>query len=127
MLTQSNNIFEVLDFVLNKTNTDIGNFKNYYIINRWLSMSDFNAAKIVNATGNRWLLKNSSINILKFYRSILPKTNKKIKYIKKTSKVKNKEGEEEYDFSTLSKNLELSLREIEMYENTIEFLDKNNN
>lgn len=119
-----NKIFDVLDFVLKKSNVNIDNFKNYYIVNRWLSMSDFSVAKIVNATFNRWLLKNSSINILKFYRSFLPTTNKKIKYIKKISKIKNKEDE---DFSILSKNLEISIREVELYENTIEFLTKNNN
>jgi hypothetical protein len=121
-----NKIFDVIDFVLKKTNVDVSlfDFKTNYVLNRWLSMSDQNIAKIVNATTNRWLLKNNSINILKFYRSFLPKINKRIKYIKKTSKLKNSDQK---DFVTLARNFELSTREIEMYENTIDFLNQTHN
>jgi hypothetical protein len=121
-----NKIFDVIDFVLKKTNVDISSFefKNYYVLNRWLSMSDQSMAKIVNATTNRWILKNNTINILKFYRYFLPKTSKRIKYIKKTSKLKN---EDQKDFVTLARNFELSTREIEMYENTIDFLNQTSN
>jgi hypothetical protein len=121
-----NKIFDVIDFVLKKTNVDISSFefKNYYVLNRWLSMSDQSMAKIVNATTNRWMLKNNTINILKFYRYFLPKTSKRIKYIKKTSKLKN---EDQKDFVTLARNFELSTREIEMYENTIDFLNQTSN
>ena len=83
-----------------------------------------NIAKIINSTSNRWILKNNYINFLKFYRSFLPKINKKIKYIKKPAKIKT---EESTDIFKLAKNFELSSREIEMYENTIDFLNQNSN
>lgn len=125
MQTQ-NNLFDILDFVLKKTDIDIDLHENnnIFILNRWLSMSDQNIAKIINSTSNRWLLKNNHTNFLKFYRSFLPKINKKIKYIKKPLKNKN---EEQTDILKLAKNFELSSREIEMYENTIDFLNQNSN
>jgi hypothetical protein len=121
-----NKLFDIIDYVLKKTNYDIALHENsnIFILNRWLSMSDVNIAKIINSTSNRWFLKNSHINFLKFYRSFLPKINKKIKYIKKPLKIKT---EETTDILKLARNFELSSREIEMYENTIDFLNQNSN
>lgn len=65
-----NNIFSIIDFTLKKTKIDISeiNINNFYLINRWLSMSDPNIAVIVNTITNRWCLNNKNIDILKFYR-----------------------------------------------------------
>jgi hypothetical protein len=117
----TNNIFEYIDFVLKKTkfNGSDVSFKNFYIFNRWLSMSNNDITKIVNATTNRWLLKNSNVDVLKFYRVILPKMNKKIFYIKKENKIKDTDPK---DISTIANNYELSTREIQMYEETLDFL-----
>jgi hypothetical protein len=124
-----NNLFDIIDFCLKKKNLDIEthNFKANYILNRWLSMSDKNIAKIVNSTVNKWLFKNNSINVLKFYRMILPKIDRDIRYIKKATNIKNNQEDHENDISTLAVNLELSTREIEMYEDTIDFLNQNRN
>lgn len=121
-----NKLFDSIDFVLKKTDIDINSIecKNYYILNRWLSMSDQNIAKIINSTTNRWLMKNNFSKVLKFYRSVLPTFNKKIKYLKKNTKTKSND---QNDISTIAKNFQLSIREIEMYENTIDFLRANSN
>ena len=110
----TNNIFEYIDFVLKKTkfNGSDVSFKNFYIFNRWLSMSN-------NDITNRWLLKNSNVDVLKIYRVILPKMNKKIFYIKKENKIKDTDPK---DISTIANNYELSTREIQMYEETLDFL-----
>lgn len=122
----NNNIFQCIDFVLKKTKVDLSdiNFKNFYIFNRWLSMSNNDICKIINATTNRWLFKNSTVDILKFYRILLPKINKNISYIKKENKVKDIDQK---DIVTIANNYELSTREIEMYEETIDFLTTNIN
>lgn len=124
-----NNLFDIIDFCLKKKNIDIEthNFKSNYILNRWLSMSDKNIAKIVNSTANKWLFKNNSINVLKFYRMILPKMDRDIRYIKKSTNIKNIQEDHENDISTLAVNLELSTREVEMYEDTLDFLNQNHN
>lgn len=87
-------------------------------------MSNPDICKIINATTNRWLIKNTSIDVLKFYRVLLPKTNRNINYIKKESKVKETEPK---DISMIANNCELSTREIELYEETIDFLTSNIN
>lgn len=119
-------IFEVIDFVLKKKkiNSEEFSFKNYYILNRWLSMSDPSICFIINSITNRWVLKNQTINLLKFYRIFLPKNTKNIKYIKKISKNKEKENE---DYQKIASNYELSIKEIENYEDMLDFLTKKNN
>jgi hypothetical protein len=118
------NIYKLIDFCLKKKDIDISeiNIKNYYLFNRWLSMTDNNICIIINSLANRWLLKNNNINILNFYRIFLPKNNKKFQYIKK----KNKE-QKNVDVYKLANNLELSTREVEQYEEMIDFLGKKNN
>lgn len=121
-----NNIFDIIDFVLKKKNIDVEkhSIKNFYIINRWLSMSDPSICFIINSITNRWILKNQNINLLKFYRTFLPKTVKNIKYIKKNNKNKDKENQ---DYQKIASNYELSIKEIESYEDMLDFLNKKNN
>lgn len=118
------NIYKFIDFCLKKKNIDISELKinNYYLFNRWLSMCDIDICIILNSLSNRWLFKNNNIDILKFYRIFLPKNDKKIQYIKK----KNKE-QKQLDFLKLANNLEISTRELESYEEMIDFLSKKNN
>jgi hypothetical protein len=87
-------------------------------------MSDPSICFIINSITNRWILKNQNINLLKFYRIFLPKNIKNIKYIKKNSKNKEKENE---DYQKIASNYELSIKEIENYEDMLDFLAKKNN
>jgi hypothetical protein len=125
-IVMDNNIFDIIDFVLKKKNIDVEkhSIKNFYIINRWLSMSDPSICFIINSITNRWILKNQNINLLKFYRTFLPKTVKNIKYIKKNNKNKDKENQ---DYQKIASNYELSIKEIESYEDMLDFLNKKNN
>jgi hypothetical protein len=121
-----NNIFKLIDFTLKKKKIDDSNLeiKNFYLLNRWLSMCDVNICLIINSITNRWILKNNEIDILKFYRAFLPKNCKPISYIKK--KIQNKELKNT-DLNKIANNFELSIREIELYEEMVDFLNKKNN
>lgn len=123
----NDDLFVYLNWILKKPNKDIQllNTPSIFITNRWLSMVDHNIANIVNTTFNRWILckEFNSDNFLagKFYKTVLPYNNKKINYIKKGVKEEVKEKE---DISILAKNLEMSEREVNLYNNTLDFLTK---
>jgi hypothetical protein len=91
-----------------------------YMINRWLSFATKSNAQIVNVTTNRWNYPSSmEDNILSMiYYTIIPKHAKRIDYVKKNQN----ESEEEVDDSInfFADSLELSTREIEMYNNSLE-------
>jgi len=89
------NIFDILDNIAFSKNQDINqqaeDEKIYqpFLINRWLSMLDSNAARIINDTVNRYGQNFSSAEHHKFLCNILPKYRKqRIYYIKKPSKEK---------------------------------------
>jgi hypothetical protein len=125
MRIYNNDIFDILNFVLKKTNIKLKSyfFEKNYILNRWISMSHVNNAIIVNSTLNRWSRRKLNFNPIKFYRFILPKTTNNIKYIKK-NQIKE---EEKQDYMNLAKNLEISTREIKEYEEMLEILNTKNN
>jgi hypothetical protein len=77
-------------------------------------------AKILNLTTNFWLKKSNRLDIFKFYKCILPKNNKNISYFKKNSKIKNNEEE---DYKDLAQKYELSVRELKLYNQTLDFLN----
>lgn len=118
-------LFSYLDWILKKTRMDLDNERLPFpfIVNRWLSMSDPNVAQIVNATTNRWIiaegLAKDSLSMAKFMRTILPKFTKRISYIKKSATEK-----EISDSSILARSMEVSKREIEIYEKTLAELDR---
>jgi len=123
---QTSNIFEFLDWVLKKKEKEPiyeNNISNY-ILNRWLSMSDLDVCKIINVTTNRWdKCIESADNFLdncKFYKTVLPKTHKKIEYIKK----KVLKNEEDSDEESLVKEYEISKREIDIYDKLLENIKK---
>lgn len=120
-----NNIFDALNFIFKKTKISVYNLKNInvYLLNRWISMSDKNLCCVLNSTTNRWFKIKLEFNALKFYNCILPKNNKHITYIKK--KNFNKATEDSYINTSI--RMELSTREIEQYEEMIDFLNKNYN
>jgi hypothetical protein len=122
----NDDLFVYLDWLLKKPIKDLQlqNVPSTFITNRWLSMTNVDITNIVNTTFNRWLLsKNfSSDNSLasKFYRIVIPKFNKRISYIKKPTLENSKDIE---DVSYLAKNLEMSQKEIEMYNQTLDYLN----
>jgi hypothetical protein len=121
----NDDLFVYLDWILKKPTKEplLQSTPSIFITNRWLSMLDLNAANIVNATFNRWIKNKSfsSDNFIagKFYKTVLPKTSKRIFYIKKENKEKSSSQDDE---SCLAKNLELSQREIQMYNQTLDYL-----
>jgi hypothetical protein len=129
---QTNNIFEFLDWILKKKEKEpiYENNITDYILNRWLSMSDFDAAKILNVTVNRWNKcdENSEVFLdnCKFLKTILPKINKKLEYLKKkNTNIEEKEEEAEEDI--LIKNYEISKRELKLYNNLLDYIKKKDN
>lgn len=107
-------LFPLINWVLKKTqsiNTD-QTFPTPYMLNRWLSMSDKNAAVIINNTFNYWnnknMLFNDILEMSKFLKIILPTVKSKFSYIKKSSQNKNEETNEEFE----SRARECSQREI---------------
>jgi len=122
----NNSLFVFLDWILKKKSKGNGDQTpvNGFMLNRWLSMADPSVAQIVNATSNRWLKTKSSVltdsNFMgEFFRIILPKINKNITYIKKTTKEKD-----QIDCSTIASAMELSVKEIENYNRLLAELNK---
>jgi hypothetical protein len=112
-------IFNYIDSVLftkqklNKLNEDETQF-NLYMLNRWCSMYSPDMAQIINETTNRqkelFTLKQDQYN---YIFNILPKVKKKrINYIKK---IKLEEEKENENIPIISKNLEISQREVKEY------------
>lgn len=118
-----NIFFPYLQWIL-KSNTNKPEIpKNIgFLSNRWLSMASKPIAQIVNCTSNRW---NNCQNVFddetisKFYRILIPKFAKKIEYIKKSPK-EDEETNENIEF--YSNLMELSKKEIEQYQKTLEEL-----
>jgi hypothetical protein len=121
----NDDLFVYLNWILKKPVKvlQLQNIPSTFITNRWLSMVNKDTASIVNATFNRWLTVKSfsSDNLLagKFYRILIPSSNKRINYFKKGTLESSKNVE---DLSQLAKNLEMSQKEIEMYNQTLDYL-----
>lgn len=85
-----------------------------YIVNRWISMYSTQMAILINSTGN-WLyssFKDQPIRYFNFLRLFLPRVSKKrIFYIKRNRSTSDDE-ELNKKIVLLSKQLELSQREI---------------
>ena len=113
-----NNLFDNLYWVLktkNKQPSDKTVFP--FIFNRWLSMSSPDIANILNLTANRWLKNIKDFPIVDFYRSVLPKCNNKLTYIKKTPS-----SDVLDDIKHISNNMELSTKEIIFLEKALDNL-----
>jgi len=118
-------LFGYLNWIVKKTKKEPSEQEavSIFITNRWLSMVDSTYAKIVNVTFNRWLTKNNFLhnNLIagKFFKTVLPFCTKKFNYIKGESK--NKETEDS-ESELIAKASEISLREINLYNHTLEVL-----
>jgi len=118
------NIFELLNWILRKTKSFPidENDLSLFMLNRWLSMANSDVAKIVNLTYNRWNISKDEYDrdhVIRFYQKIIPKYTKRITYIKKTKKVKDKEA---VDDITVCQNLEISKKELIRYNKLLEDL-----
>jgi hypothetical protein len=93
-------------------------FQNF-MLQRWCSMLNRDNILIINETTNKWMPDLFTKNMLyKFYLTILPAVaQKKVAYIKKSSNSIDKDN-----MICLSKDLELSVREIQEYKKLIELL-----
>ena len=118
---QNDELFQIMDWVLKKKGSDPISDERMpqpFVLNRWLSMVDPSIAHIINATTNRWILVqgmcSDKLALGKFYKKLLPKTNKKYSYIKKPSKEKAEEEKAEF-----IKMEEISNREFELYKKTL--------
>lgn len=90
-----------------------------YLINRWASMYSPKVALVSN-TINKYLgIFDNKQDLYSLFAAVLPKVpSKRIQYFKK---VKREADEKDENINLISKNLELSTREIEQY---IAFLKK---
>ena len=97
---------------------------NMFMVNRWITMHSTDNAKIINETANRYsstlITKNDQFE---FLYNVIPKTNfkQKINYIKKA---KEQKTEKETNTSLIAKYRELSVREIDMYVDLLEEINK---
>lgn len=92
---------------------------NPYMLNRWISMHSPANAKIVNAINNKyWAVFQNRKDWYRLNLTLLPRNRfVKIEYVKKAAKDKTaaKKDDNEKIYEMLSKNLELSLREVKLY------------
>lgn len=88
------NIFDIIDgiaFSKKPHTSQVEDEKSYqpFLVNRWLSMLDGSAARIVNETLNRYGHVFNTEEQYNFLSNVLPKYRKqRINYIKKPSKDK---------------------------------------
>ena len=118
-LFKDDRLFQFLDYIFKKSNKEVDNYNPpCFLINRWVSMASPFYAKIINSTTNKWLLEDSSFDIKRFYRQILPTHKAKISYIKKSQAIKEVDQEE-----NLANLMECSKREINLFNQTLEELN----
>jgi|APGre2960657404_1045060.scaffolds.fasta_scaffold69487_2 hypothetical protein len=117
-------LFSFLDWITKKSNVEIRDYNPpYFLVNRWLSMANNSYCHIINMTTNKWSKNVKEFNYSNFYRTILPKHNKKINYIKKSTIDIDSDNE----LYTMSNKLECSKREIDFFTKTLEELNMFNN
>ena len=119
-----NTFFPYLQWVLkiNKEKPEIPKYSTF-LCNRWLSMASKPIAHIVNLTTNKWAYNQNIFDeetISKFFRILIPKYAKKIEYIKKSPK-EDEDMNENIDF--YANSMELSKKEIEQYQKTLDELN----
>jgi len=88
---------------------------NSYLCQRWLSMYSPEVAHICNETTNRmWRSMETKQMWYKMFQSLIPRQrNKRIQYIKKSSKKKVQPNKEVIEI--MANTLEVSKRECKMY------------
>jgi len=113
-MRQINNVFDIINNIAFDTysidiNIADGQLYSPYITNRYLSFVNPACARLINSTVNKYGLVFDSTHHYNFLFNLVPKTKRKfIRYIKK-KKVDKK------TFERLSRQLEVSEREIDLY------------
>jgi hypothetical protein len=119
MKIKDDSLFVFLNYIFKSDTKDVNDYNPpTYLINRWVSMANPAFARIVNLTTNKWYTAINDFNLKAFYKTLLPKYNGRIKYIKK--EVKEKEIEEDVNMASI---LECSQREINLFKDTLAELD----
>ena len=88
-----------------------------YLIQRWLSFHSSGMVKLLNNTINRlYTVPETKNDWYKLFLISIPKTYfKKIKYIKKNVKEKQKKKEDDIVYEYIARSKQMSKREVEMY------------
>jgi len=96
-----------------------------FLLNRWLSFYNKDQCVLVNETINKYTgLFEDKNDLYKLYFNFIPKLKfKKIEYIKKKKEGKEKE-EETYNIALIAKNNNISKREISLYIDLYNTVDK---
>jgi hypothetical protein len=93
-----------------------------FLFNRWLTMYSKDTVGFVNETLNKYcgIFDTDKQKTYKLYYNLIPRLKfKRINYIKKVKK--NKDKQEEFDqLKIIAKNNNMSVREIEMYNNMLD-------
>ena len=93
-----------------------------FLFNRWLTMYSKDTVGFVNETLNKYcgIFDTDKQKTYKLYYNLIPRLKfKRISYIKKVKRDKDKQ--EEFDqLKIIAKNNNMSVREIEMYNNMLD-------
>jgi len=93
-----------------------------FLFNRWLTMYSKDTVGFVNETLNKYcgIFDTDKQKTYKLYYNLIPRLKfKRISYIKKVKKDKDKQEEFE-QLKIIAKNNNMSVREIEMYNNMLD-------
>jgi hypothetical protein len=118
-------LFDYLKAITSTKTTPTPPLEEYipFLITRWLSFGVPAATPALNETVNS-LGNMSKETHFKLLKVLFPKFNRYIKfnYIKR-GKTTDGDSDEKKNTLTIAKNLELSTREINLYQKTVEFLN----
>lgn len=119
MKNNNDNFFCFLNYIFKNEKTPPKDYiPSVFLLNRWVSMANPLYSKIVNLTTNRWYSVIKDFNIEYFYKTILPKHQNRISYIKKKEKEKDI-----VDDINLANIMECSHRELLLFKETLEELN----
>lgn len=92
-----------------------------FLFNRWLSMYSKDTVSFVNETLNKYcgIFDTDKQKTYRLYYNLIPRLKfKRISYIKKIKKDKDKQDETD-QLKMIAKNKNISVRELEMYQNLV--------
>jgi len=125
MKNKDTRLFDYLNWVLKTNKNKPKDYQPpFFLVNRWISMTNPQLCLILNSTTNRWGKALKGFDFSSFYHKVLPKHGKRIDYIKKKSKELDNNLE---DIQNIADRLECSVREIEIFESTIAELKTSSN
>jgi len=93
-----------------------------FLINRWLTMYSKDTVGFTNETLNKYcgIFDTDKQKTYKLYYNLIPRLKfKRINYIKKVKKDKEKQDESD-QLKMIARNKHISVRELEMYKNLLD-------